>query len=43
MTDTAACGVIFDVDGVLFDSADCHRLSWYALAKELDVSMSDGA
>jgi ribosomal protein S20 len=27
-------GVIFDVDGVLFDSAECHRRSWYALAEE---------
>ena len=39
--DTAACGVIFDVDGVLFDSAECHRRSWHALAGELNVSMSD--
>lgn len=41
MSNTAPRGVIFDVDGVLFDSAECHRRSWYVLAEELNLSMCD--
>ncbi len=41
MSNTAPRGVIFDVDGVLFDSAECHRRSWYAVAEELNLSMCD--
>lgn len=41
MSNPSACGVIFDVDGVLFDSAECHRRAWYVLAEELNLSMCD--
>jgi len=41
VSDTVPRGVIFDVDGVLFDSAECHRRSWYALADEAKLSMCD--
>ncbi|MCZ7647327.1 MAG: HAD family phosphatase [Planctomycetota bacterium] len=32
------CGVLFDLDGVLLDSAECHFLGWERLAKELSVA-----
>jgi len=41
VSDATPCGVIFDVDGVLLDSAECHRFSWYAMANELEVPMTD--
>lgn len=34
-------GVIFDLDGVLVDTGEFHRLSWYDLAKKEDFEMSD--
>jgi beta-phosphoglucomutase family hydrolase len=34
-------GVIFDVDGVLVDSGPPHRESWYQLAREVHLPMSD--
>jgi beta-phosphoglucomutase family hydrolase len=33
--------VIFDLDGVLLDSAESHRRSWYILAEELNLSLCD--
>ena len=33
--------VIFDLDGVLIDSREYHRRSWFRLAAELGVPMSD--
>jgi beta-phosphoglucomutase len=33
--------VIFDIDGVLLDSAEFHRRSWYILAEELNLSLCD--
>jgi len=41
VNDRVPRGVIFDVDGVLFDSAECHRRAWYRLAEELNLSMCD--
>jgi beta-phosphoglucomutase len=38
----AFAGVIFDVDGVLLDSAEFHRRAWYVLAEELAAPMCDG-
>ncbi len=35
------CGVIFDMDGVLIDSYEQHRVSWQRMAKEHDVEMTD--
>jgi beta-phosphoglucomutase len=34
--------VIFDVDGVLVDSADAHRRSWEALAREIGAPLEPG-
>lgn len=34
-------GVIFDMDGVLLDSAEFHKESWYRLAEELKIPYSD--
>ena len=34
-------GIIFDLDGVLLDSAQFHRRAWYALAAELSAPMCD--
>jgi beta-phosphoglucomutase len=34
-------GVIFDLDGVLIDTGQFHRQSWYDLAREEDFEMSD--
>lgn len=34
-------GLIFDLDGVLTDSAKYHLSSWNELAKELGISLSD--
>jgi beta-phosphoglucomutase len=34
-------GVIFDMDGVLVDTAWAHRQSWYDLAEEKGLAMSD--
>ena len=34
-------GVIFDLDGVLIDTGQFHRQSWYDLAGEEDFQMSD--
>ena len=34
-------GVIFDLDGVLVDTGEFHRQSWYALAEEEGFDMSD--
>ncbi len=34
-------GVIFDLDGVLIDTGQFHRQSWYDLAREEDFQMSD--
>jgi beta-phosphoglucomutase len=31
-------GVIFDVDGVLVDSAECHYRAWSRLGRELGVA-----
>ncbi|MCG3129231.1 MAG: Beta-phosphoglucomutase [Phycisphaerae bacterium] len=33
-----ACGVIFDLDGVLTDTAELHYQSWLRLAEELGIS-----
>lgn len=40
MSDTNM-GVIFDLDGVLIDSSEPHRLSWVQLAEELGSSITD--
>jgi beta-phosphoglucomutase len=37
----SAAGVIFDMDGVLIDSADAHRRAWQALGREIGVPFSD--
>lgn len=37
------CAVIFDLDGVLIDSAAAHRASWRALGTELGIEVSDQA
>lgn len=34
-------GVIFDLDGVVIDSHDQHRLSWFRLADEIGEPLSD--
>lgn len=39
----AAHGLIFDMDGVLFDSHPIHRKAWRQLLKSLGVSVSDEA
>jgi len=39
-SDGHPAGVIFDLDGVLLDSAEYHRRSWYAMAEELGLSLS---
>jgi beta-phosphoglucomutase len=33
--------VIWDLDGVIIDSADAHRQSWYRLAADLNIPYSD--
>ena len=33
--------VIFDMDGVLVDTAEFHKQSWYDLAAKDDLTMSD--
>ncbi len=38
---TSARAVIFDLDGVLLDSAGFHRRAWYRLAAELGAEMTD--
>lgn len=35
------CAVIFDLDGVLIDSAAAHRASWQALGAEEGIAVSD--
>jgi beta-phosphoglucomutase len=34
-------GVIFDMDGVLIDSFEPHKLSWQAMARERGVAITD--
>lgn len=41
MTTGGRKGVIFDLDGVLIDTGQFHRQSWYDLAGEEDFEMSD--
>ena len=41
MTTSGRKGVIFDLDGVLIDTGQFHRQSWYDLAREEDFEMSD--
>ena len=41
MTTGGRKGVIFDLDGVLIDTGQFHRQSWYDLAGEEDFQMSD--
>ncbi len=38
--ESSSLGVVFDLDGVLINSHDQHRDSWFALAKELGKPMS---
>src|SRR5436190_7033269 len=33
--------VIWDLDGVIIDSADAHRRAWWRLAEELQIPYSD--
>lgn len=37
---TADCGVIFDMDGVLADTAEAHYQSWQVVAEEYDTDIS---
>jgi len=41
MTVRPPFAVIFDLDGVLIDSHDQHRESWFALAQEIGLPLSD--
>ena len=41
MAQTITRAVIWDLDGVVIDSADEHRRAWQRLAKEEGVSLSD--
>lgn len=41
MSHGSTYGVIFDMDGVLIDSYDPHRLSWQRMAREHGVEMTD--
>lgn len=41
MAQTTTRAVIWDLDGVIIDSADEHRRAWQRLAKEEGVSFSD--
>ncbi len=41
MAQTTTRAVIWDLDGVIIDSADEHRRAWQRLAKEEEVSFSD--
>jgi len=41
MQTTNDIGVIFDMDGVLVDSAEAHRESWRLLAGELERTVTD--
>jgi len=34
-------GVIFDLDGVIVDSGDCHKESFYIVAEEEGIEMTD--
>ena len=36
-----AMGVIFDLDGVIVDTGEFHRLAWYDLAKKEGLHMTD--
>ena len=38
---TGRLAVIFDMDGVLIDSADAHLRSWHLLAEELDFYIAE--
>lgn len=40
MNNTTHAGIIFDMDGVLVDSADAHWLSWRQLVRECGASIS---
>src|SRR5215207_6515433 len=37
MTDLMIKGFVFDLDGVLTDTAECHYRGWKRLADELDI------
>ena len=37
----AICAVIFDLDGVLIDSAEAHKKSWQLLGQEHDLVITD--
>jgi len=41
MTTQVSRGVIFDLDGVLVDTADFHRQSWQHIARKLNITMTD--
>lgn len=41
MTHTAPRGVIWDLDGVIIDSAEAHRRAWHRLAQETGVTFTD--
>lgn len=41
MADTKVRAVIWDLDGVIIDSADSHRKAWYRLAQDLNIPYSD--
>ena len=40
MEKTSACGVIWDMDGTLVDTAELHFAAWSAIAKELNLPFS---
>jgi beta-phosphoglucomutase len=41
MTTNNGKGVIFDLDGVLVDTGEFHKQSWYDLAEQQDWSLND--
>ena len=41
MTEAIVRAVIWDLDGVIIDSADSHRKAWYRLAQDLNIPYSD--
>lgn len=41
MVDTKIRAVIWDLDGVIIDSAESHRKAWYRLAQDLNIPYSD--
>ena len=41
MTQTTQRAVIWDLDGVIIDSADAHRRAWHRLARETGVPFTD--